>query len=371
MKTEARAVRPIEERAAFDEIRYGSVWEDADVLCEALGPSVAGGRILSIASAGDNVLAMLTLDPAEVVAADLSSAQLAALALRMAAFRELDDAQLLPFLGILHDSERLERYRSLRPSLPSFARAFWDARPRVLERGIIHGGKFEAYFRTFRRRVLPLVHSTRTVRDLFLPRDEAARSEFFETRWNTWRWRTLFRLFFGRFVMGRLGRDPEFFAHVEGAVASRIMSRTHRAMIDLPTHTNPYLRFIMEGNYAADALPLYLRPEHRATIRERLDRVRMHHGPIEEVDGPFDGFNLSDIFEYMDPGLHEACYSKLVARSWPGARLVYWNMLVPRMRPDSVAPRVRRLTEFADELHRRERAFFYSALHIDEVSHGR
>ncbi len=45
-------------------IRYGSVWEDADVLCEALAPVAPGGRLLSIASAGDNVLALLTLDPA-------------------------------------------------------------------------------------------------------------------------------------------------------------------------------------------------------------------------------------------------------------------------------------------------------------------
>ena len=66
--------RPIGERAAFDAIRYGSVWEDADVLCEALAPVAQNGRLLSIASSGDNALALLTLDPAEVVAVDLSPA---------------------------------------------------------------------------------------------------------------------------------------------------------------------------------------------------------------------------------------------------------------------------------------------------------
>ena len=30
--------RSIEARAGFDFIRYGSVWEDADILCEALAP---------------------------------------------------------------------------------------------------------------------------------------------------------------------------------------------------------------------------------------------------------------------------------------------------------------------------------------------
>src|SRR5205085_2322120 len=72
-------------------VRYASVWEDADVLCEALAPVSQGGRLLSIASAGDNVLALLTLDPAEVVAIDTNPAQLACLELRRAAFRRLDD----------------------------------------------------------------------------------------------------------------------------------------------------------------------------------------------------------------------------------------------------------------------------------------
>ena len=147
---EPRRDRPIEERASFDSIRYGSVWEDADVLCEALAPVAEGGRLLSVASAGDNALALLTLDPAEVVAVDLSLAQLACLELRVAAFRELDDAELLGFLGVTEASDRLSRYRSLRDNLPDFARTFWDHRPELVESGVVHAGKFEAYFHTFR-----------------------------------------------------------------------------------------------------------------------------------------------------------------------------------------------------------------------------
>src|SRR5438105_4028356 len=101
----------IQKRAAFTFVRYGCVWEDADVLCAALEPVARGGRLLSIASAGDNTLALLTLDPAEVIAVDLSAAQLACLELRMAAFRRLDDPALLAFLGVTASSSRLETYR--------------------------------------------------------------------------------------------------------------------------------------------------------------------------------------------------------------------------------------------------------------------
>ena len=71
-------------RANFDHIRYAQLWEDADVLTQALGDQT-GGTLVSICSAGDNALAMLTLAPARVVVVDLSPAQIACLRLRMGA----------------------------------------------------------------------------------------------------------------------------------------------------------------------------------------------------------------------------------------------------------------------------------------------
>src|SRR5438105_15799261 len=104
----------IQKRAAFTFVRYGSVWEDADVLCEALAPVAPGGRLLSIASAGDNALALLTLDPAEVVAVDRNPAQLACLELRVAAIRALDEEALFAFLGVTPADDRGTTYRGLR-----------------------------------------------------------------------------------------------------------------------------------------------------------------------------------------------------------------------------------------------------------------
>jgi S-adenosylmethionine-diacylglycerol 3-amino-3-carboxypropyl transferase len=68
-------------KARFDAIRYAQLWEDADVLTAALEHR-PGATLVSICSAGDNALAMLTLDPARVVVVDLSPAQIACLELR-------------------------------------------------------------------------------------------------------------------------------------------------------------------------------------------------------------------------------------------------------------------------------------------------
>lgn len=357
----------IARRASFEFIRYASVWEDADVLLRALAPVARGGRLLSIASAGDNALTLLTLDPAEVVAVDLSAAQLACVELRMAAFRALEYDELLRFLGVEASADRLAAYRSLQQHMSSDARSFWDSHPDWIERGAIHVGKFERYFGVFRERVLPLVHSRARVGRLLAPHDRAAREAFYRDVWDTRRWRLVFRIFFSRFLMGRLGRDPAFFDQVEGTVGERILARTRYALTALPTATNPYLVYILTGNFARNALPAYLRREHFAAIRERLDRIRLLRGPAEQAPGPFDGFNLSDIFEYMSPAEHERAYAGLVGHARPGARLVYWNMLVPRSCPPALRDRVRPLDDLAAELHADDRAWFYQTLRVDEV----
>lgn len=87
----------------------------------------------------------------------------------------------------------------------------------------------------------------------------------------------------------------------------------------------------------------------------------MHRG-----DG-FHGFNLSDIFEYLAPGTTAQVYGRLLESAHPGARFAYWNMLVPRRRPEDFADKVRPLEGEARELFAGDLAFFYSAFVLEEV----
>src|SRR5512143_282594 len=146
------------ERADFSGIRYAQCWEDADILVEALQPG-PGKSCLSIASAGDNTLALLAASPARILAIDLGPAQLACLELRVAAYRELQHRELLELIGSIPSDMRVELYRACRERLSSSVRAFWDERPTLIDRGIGSVGKFERYFELFRSIVLPLVHS--------------------------------------------------------------------------------------------------------------------------------------------------------------------------------------------------------------------
>ncbi|HEU4996299.1 MAG TPA: DUF3419 family protein [Gemmatimonadaceae bacterium] len=357
----------IDERARFDYVRYANCWEDADVLCAALDP-VRGKRILSIASGGDNSFA-LAADGASVVAVDLSEPQLAVVELKRAAIITLDYDALLSFLGLAPADDRVGVYARLARSIPSDARAFWDAHPNDIHRGIAHVGRFERYFETFRRRVVPLFHGRETVRQLLADKSARERREFYDRVWNNRRWRWMFKLFFSRRVMGLMGRDPEFFRYVEGSVADRILDRAEYAFTILPTHSNPYLNFIFTGQFG-ETLPRYLERARFEELKQAMDRVDVVRGSAEAVaqrHGPFDGFNLSDIFEYLDPATCASMYRALLASSRPRARFAYWNMLVPRRRPDALADRLRSLDDQARALFAADRAFFYSAFVLEEL----
>ena len=358
----------IEQRARFDLIRYANVWEDAEVLREALRPQ-PGRRMLSIASAGDNSFALLA-GGAEVVAADLSPAQIALVDLKRAAIRRLNADECAAFLGFRHsEQDRRQVYEQLERDLLPKSRDFWRERLDDVEDGLAHHGKFESYFALFRNRVLPLIHRRKTILGLMEPRDQTGREAFYESTWNNLRWRLLFRVFFSRFVMGRLGRDPEFFRYVEGSVAERILGRSRYALTVLPTHENPYLEYILTGNFSR-TLPLYLRPEVYPEVQRHLDKLTLFEGPIDEAaksgDG-FDGFNLSDIFEYLDEPTSMEVYARLLDAARPGARFAYWNMLVPRRLSTAFPGRVRWLEAESRELFAKDLAFFYSAFIVEEA----
>lgn len=356
-------------KARFEAIRYAQLWEDADLLCEALGQR-PGSTLVSIGSAGDNALAMLLCDPAEVIAVDLSAAQVACVQLRIAAWPLLSHQELLELLGFCPSDRRGVLFdRVLAASEPATA-AFWaPLRDQVVTHGAGAIGKFERYFGIFRRHLLPLVHSRRTVDAIFEPRTRAERGTFLAKRWNNRRWRWLLKGFFSRRAMGALGRDPAFFDHVEGSVSDHVARRIEHAFVANDPVGNPYLRWIMTGTHGP-VLPLAFRPEHHATIAERLGRLRVVQGTIEDLAAgglKADGWNLSDIFEYMSLDAFAQSYAGILAASNPAARLVYWNMMVPRSVPARFADRIVPRPDIAESLGARDKAFFYSRFIVEDV----
>jgi S-adenosylmethionine-diacylglycerol 3-amino-3-carboxypropyl transferase len=360
----------IETKADFSGVRYAQCWEDADVLLEALDVR-PGGSYLSIASAGDNVLALLSRDPARVVAVDLSPAQTACLELRVAAFRELAHPELLEFMGSVPSAGRLDLYDRCRGRIRPAVQQYWDGRRERLRNGLGAVGKLERFLEVVRRFLLPLVHPRSRIDRLLRPRTRSGRVAFYRAHWDNRRWRWLFRTALSPAIVGRCGRDPRFFDYAQGDLSEHLLRRAEHALTVLDPCENPYVQWLLLGGHRT-ALPHALRPENFQAVRRNLDRLEIRVQSLEDhlsdaAPHGIDGFNLSDIFEYMAPAACERLLERLAACGRTGGRLVYWNLLAPRRRPERLRDRLRPLDGLASDLHSRDKAFFYGALRVEEI----
>lgn len=349
-----------------DLIRYANCWEDADVLCEALAP-IQGQRVLSIASAGDNSFSLLSHGPELVVAVDVNRVQLHLVALKQAAIQVLEREDFLRFIGFSPCTDRDALYARVRKALSAEVAAFWDARMHEVRAGLVDQGRFERYFRLFRTMVLPLIHGRSRIEGLFAAKDAAAQERFHDRRWNSLRWRLLFRLFFSRAVMGRLGRDPAFLEQVEVDVARFIHGRASAHLRSTGCQQNPFLSYILRGSFAP-TLPHYVRSGVYESVQRHIGRLALFEGYAEQAFqqyGMCSRFNLSNIFEYMDAEVFRDLAEAIACNATPGARLAYWNLMVPRgmseAHPEHFAP----VADLSAALHARDKGFFYRAFHVD------
>ena len=357
----------IQHHADFSKVRYANCWEDADILIHALEPK--GRHCLSIGSAGDNSFSLLAAGASHVTISEMNPAQIACIKLRIAAYKTLEHHEFLTLLGE-REGDHISLYKKCCPHLDETTQEYWRHFSDHITEGFGRIGKFESYFTLFREKTLPLVHSKRKISLLLGSRPTIDRESFYENQWNTWRWRLLFKIFFSRFVMGRLGRDPAFFKYVEGSVADRILTRARHALVELEPSQNPYLNWILTGKYGK-RLPHALREKNYDLIRNNLDQITIDPRPLEAVladaKEPFDAYNLSDIFEYMSEANTEDLLKNIHQHSNSGARLAYWNMLAPRSRPASLTDKINPLPDLSEQLFHEDKAFFYSAFIVEEA----
>jgi S-adenosylmethionine-diacylglycerol 3-amino-3-carboxypropyl transferase len=366
----------VKDRPVFQRIVYSQCWEDPAVAAEglALGPQ---DDLLCLSSAGCNVLALSLSEPRSILAIDFSAAQNALLELKIAALRALSWPEYVAFLGARPSTERLTWYRNrVRRELGDGARAYWDASEcqADLAAGIIHQGRFQRYLSLFRRRLLPLIHRKGTVEALFSLDDLPAQRRFYDERWNNRRWRALFTVFFGRAVMARLGRDPAFFRYVDRAdIGAEFLRRAEWALTQTSLRHNHFAQYALLGEYPDLAhAPLYLREEHFETLRETSARIRIEQGDLEShlsrlEPGALSKLYLSDLFEWVSAEHHETMLRAIARVTRPDGRLVYWNLLVPRQRPESLAEVIEVHPETSRALHQRDLAFVYGSFHVESV----
>ena len=364
----------IAQTMALDMVRYSQVWEDHRVLCEGLAISPEDD-VLSIASSGCNVLALLLAGARSVTAIDMSPAQIALVELKLAGIRLLSHDVFVAFMGATQSTTaRLDTYAQIRHQLTSISQQFWDAHADEIAKGVIHCGRFDKYLRLFLEQHLPSVWPQGAQQRLLDAGSLAEQRRVYDSECDTQEFRQLLRWFAGREMIASTGRDPAQLKYVGlGDLGEHFLERFRNSLVNVATAGNYYMEYNLLGRYRnLEAGPLYMRSANFERLKGLVDNVHLVTDELEQyvASRPLNSFskaNLSDVFEYMSDAASQRMFGVLAERLRGGGRLAYWNLLVPRTPPLSMHHRLKPLSETSEQLHMLDRTWFYRSFHIDVV----
>lgn len=369
----------------FEGLVYAQIWEDPEVDMAALklGPR---SRLVTIASGGCNVMSYLTTDPMQVQAVDLNPAHVALLELKLTAARHLPHYEAFrAFFAEADTRENLRLYeRFVEPQLAPSVRHYWNGRD-LAGRRRISLFRRNVYQHGLLGRTIQLghlvcrMHGKRPQR-LLDARDLAEQRRLFEAELAPVFESPLVRkladlpaAYFG------LGIPPAQFdalkADAGGKLATLMRSRVERLACDFPIHENWFAWQAFGRRYPGQGqgLPPYLRPEHFAALRERVDRVDVQQITVTDFlrrqdAASVDGYVLLDAQDWMSRAQIEALWAQMNRTARPGARVIFRTAGEETPLPQMLAPATLAPWHYDEdrsrELHARDRSAIYGGFHL-------
>jgi len=356
----------------MNRIHYSQCWEDPKTLTKALRISPKD-NVISIASGGDNTLALLLENPKSITAIDSNPAQIYLCELKIKAIQYLNYEDFIAFLGLTKSKYRFDTYNFLRNFLSRPAKKYWDEQIEKLLQGIIHSGKFELYFSYFRRFAVSLIHTKKSVSKLFSSDSLEQQKTFYNKVWNNRRWKALFKIFFGKFLLGNLGRDPSFFKYVTiDNIADELFKRTERGFTKIPVKNNYFLYYIFTGKYDINNVPPYLCKQNFNLLKKNVSKIKLVLSSLETYLENYNGagiskFNLSDIFEYMNTQSYKSLLNKIIQVSRPDAIIAFRTLFIPYNIPDELQSQINSDIDLSNTLLDSDKTFFYGNFCLWEI----
>lgn len=321
--------------AGDDRLYYAQVREDARLELEVLQPA-ARDSLVVVSSGGCTALSLLAAGAGRVAAVDCNRVQNHLVELKLLAVRLLPQADALAFLGAQpgRPDWRVRSYAGLAPGLTPAARAYWDLHHRAIAGGLLNAGVTERFIRLVVAALRLTVHSRARISRLLACRSVEAQQEFFAQEWNTWRWRTFFRLLLNRAVFRR-AYDPAFFQHVENpSFPAHFRACADHAITRLSIAENYFLHHMLAGIYPAatpGGLPEYLTVDSKRRLATAAGLTLVDAGLTSYLrtvdDASVTGFVVSNICERLPPGAVEELFAQMARTAVPGARVCLRNFV--------------------------------------------
>ncbi len=369
---------------AFRGLVYAQIWEDPDVDMDALDIQ-QDSRVVTILSGGCNALSYLAANPEKITAVDLNTAHVALGRLKIASARHLPDhAHFRRFFAEADTAENLRAYhRHVAPHLDETSRRYWEGRD-LAGRRRIGGFSRGIYKRGLLGNFIGLAHLVARLYRVDLkvivdaPTIEDQRRIFEEqlapvfdrkfVRWLTDQPASLFGL----------GIPPAQFEALAGdeRMARVLRRRLEKLACGFPISDNYFAWQAFSRGYGKSPdcpLPPYLQAQHYDTLRERIDRLDIHHSSMTEhlaaePDYSLDRYILLDAQDWMDDIQLNELWREITRTARPGARVLFRTAAEPSLLPGRVEDEVLGRWEYAREkslaLTAADRASIYGGVHL-------
>ena len=306
-------------------IHYSNCHEDANILINNTKQDL--GNILSIASGGDNSFACLLLNPQQIIAIDSNITQIYLVKLKKTAIKYLNYEEYLTFLGI-NNGDSLDYYNKIKMNLEKDVREYFDENKFLIKDvKLVNCGRFEYYFNVFSKKILPKIHNQKTIDKFMNFNNLNEQIVFYQKKFNNFRFKLLFKIFFSKFVMKRLGRDKTYFKYNKGSLSVKLKERFELGIYNNLNKNNPYLQYVIYNKFYE--LPLYLQKDNFKIIKENIDKLIVKNISLEEQlkdSVEYDFMNLSDVFEYIDNDLMNYYEDLIYLKLNSNGRVIFWNM---------------------------------------------
>jgi S-adenosylmethionine-diacylglycerol 3-amino-3-carboxypropyl transferase len=359
------------ERLVFGSgLTFYMVWEDPAIDAEAL--AVTGDDVVvSIASAGDNVLNLALAGPKKIYAVDLNPAQIHLLRLKIAAAQHLDYAAFWHLFSLQPAPHAGRIYRhALREHLESDTVAFWDNNHNLnmLRHGLGRAGVFGLATRLLRG-YLRLVCGTPSLERLFRFDSLPEQAAFYGNHIHARCWNPATRWLIQRMPLLLLfGAHPQEAARIRGEDYGQYLAQNiARVFTTVPARDNFLWQAAALGRYVVP--PPYLRSKNFARLKAATERIDTRICRVEDLlselpAGSVTRANLLNAVDWLSAEETATWWSQLQRVAAPGARVLFRTVDPAYEIPAAVLCRWRDATD--PEWAARERVGVYAGVYLFE-----
>lgn len=323
-------------------ISFSQMWEDHNVIEEALKIK-KDDTVVSILSAGDNLLNLLRFTPEKIYGFDKNPAQIYEVKLKIAAIKHLNHREFITLIGYSGSAkERLKLFQLISEELDNDVYTFWKDHQHFIKKGIVFQGGFDKKL-YLQRKLLKFALSSDYNRYLFSDSIDERR-KIYQKRIDRPIIRFISKIRINRNLLKTRNRGaakkniPSSFDYNKN-----FWEKMNHVFVDVGSHNNPYLYLMFTGKLPDNQLywQPYLQEKNYDILRQNLEKIKiiekdLYNG-LKEIDNDsIDAFYVSDIFDWMNINEMEKNLIEIIRVAKNNAKIISFVLTYDKGVPNNV-----------------------------------